>query len=75
MAEVKATVKIVVKEHEFKQTKERSLKQHFKDNNDLSSRNSAMPNALKDGYIQGEVARYLYVSVALVSHAFRSLND
>jgi len=67
--------KIVEKEHAFKQTKETSLKQHFKNSNDLPSRNSAILKALKDGYTQGEVARYLDVSAALVSHVFRSLND
>ena len=30
---------------------------------------------LKDGYTQGEVARYLDVSAVLVSYVFRSLND
>ena len=67
--------KIVEKEHEFKQIKETPLKQHFKNSNDLPSRNSAILKALKDGYTQGEIARYLDVSAALVSHVFRSLND
>jgi len=65
----------VEKEYAFKQTKERSLKQHFKNSNDLPSRNSVILKALKDGYTQGEIARYLDVSAALVSHVFRSLND
>jgi len=67
--------KIVETEHEFKQIKEISLKQHFKNSNNLPSRNSAILKALKDGYTQGEVARYLAVSAALVSHVFRNLND
>lgn len=67
--------KIVEKEYEFKQIKETPLKQHFKNSNDLPSRNSAILKALKDGYTQGEIARYLDVSAALVSHVFRSLND
>lgn len=67
--------KIVEKEHEFKQVKEIPLGQHFKNSNDLLSRNSAILEALKDGYTQGEVARYLGVSAALISHVFRSMND
>jgi len=47
----------------------------MKNSNDLPSRNSAILKALKDGYTQGEIARYLDVSAALVSHVFRSLND
>jgi len=66
--------KIVQKEHEFKQTKEITLKKHFKNYTDLASRNSAIIEALKDGYTQGEVARYLEVSSALISHIFRSCN-
>ncbi len=67
--------KIVQKEHEFKQIKERTLDSHFKNNKDLPSRNSAIIEALKDGYTQGEIARYLSVSAALVSHVFRSSDD
>jgi len=65
--------KIVQKEHEFKQIKERTLDSHFKNNKDLPSRNSAIIEALKDGYTQGEIARYLGVSAALVSYIFRTL--
>jgi DNA-binding NarL/FixJ family response regulator len=54
---------------------ERTLDTHFKNNQDLPSRNSAIIEALKDGYTQGEVARYLDVSAALVSYVFRSFND
>ena len=64
--------KIIEKEHEFKQTKEKTLDTHFKNNKNLPSRNSAILEALKDGYTLGEVARYLGVSAALVSHVFRS---
>ena len=67
--------KIVQKEHEFKQTKESTLDSHFKNNKDLPSRNSAIIEALKDGYTQGELARYLGVSAALVSYVFRSSDD
>ena len=44
------------------------------DNNDLPSRNSAIIRALKDGYGQAEIERYLDVSAALISYIFRSSN-
>ncbi|PHS38043.1 MAG: hypothetical protein COB07_09695 [Sulfurovum sp.] len=49
--------KIVQKEHEFKQIKEIPLDEHFKNNKDLASRNSAIIKALKDGYTQSVEAR------------------
>lgn len=67
--------KIIEQEHAFKQIQEIALEKHFKNSSDLLSRNSAILEALKDGYTQGEVARYLGVSAALVSHVFRSIND
>jgi REP element-mobilizing transposase RayT len=67
--------KIVEKEHAFKQLKEIKLDAHFENNKDLVSRNSAIMEALKDGYTQGEIARYLGVSSALVSYIFRRCND
>ena len=51
--------KIVQKEHEFKQTKKHTLDKHFKNNKDLVLRNSAIIEALEDGYTQGEVEIYL----------------
>jgi len=45
---------------------------HFKNYTNLPSRNSAIIEVLKDRYTQGEVARYLDISSALVSHVFRS---
>jgi len=67
--------KIVQTEHEFKQIKESTLDSHFKNKKDLPSRNSAIIEALKDGYTQGELARYLGVSAALISYVFRSSDD
>ena len=66
--------KIVQTEHEFRQTKEITLEKHFQNSIDLSSRNTAIIKALDDGYGQAEIARYLDVSAALVSHVFRSFN-
>jgi len=66
--------KITHSKHEFRQEKEITLEKHFQDNIDLLSRNSAIIRALKDGYGQAEIARYLDVSAALISHVFRSSN-
>jgi REP element-mobilizing transposase RayT len=67
--------KIVQQEHEFKQAKGTTLDKHFTNSKDLVSRNLAILKALKDGYTQGEVARYLGVSSALVSYVFRNCKD
>ena len=37
--------------------------------------NSAIIEVLKDGYTQGEVARHLDVSAALVSYIFRNFDN
>ncbi len=65
--------KITQNEHEFKQEKEKSLQEHFRDTQELPKRNSAMLNALNDGYKQAEVARYLHISPAAVSKVFRGV--
>jgi len=62
---------IIQKEHTFRQAKETTLEKHFKDIKELASRNSAILLALDDGYTQGEVARYLGLSTAMVSKVFR----
>ena len=67
--------KIVQKDHEFKQIKELTLDEHFKNYKSLSERNIIILKALKDGYTQGEVGRYLTISPAMVSHVFRSCDD
>ena len=65
--------KIIQEEHEFRQTKELTLKEHFRDTKELGRRNSAIMTALNDGYTQGEVARYLGLSPAMVSKVFRKI--
>jgi len=49
------------------------LAKHFKDSNEIASGNSAILSALDDGYIQGEVARYVGFSTAMVSKIFREI--
>lgn len=63
---------VIQDEHEFKQTKEITLEDHFADAKDITSRNSAIMKALDDGYTQGELARYLGLSTAMISKIFRS---
>jgi len=67
--------KITHVEHEFRQIKETTLDKHFENSQDIPSRNSAIMTALEDGYGQAEIARYLGVSAALVSHVFRSFDE
>ena len=59
-------------EHEFKQTKEITLENHLVDTKEIASRNSAIIKALDDGYTQGEIARYLGLSTAMISKVFRA---
>ena len=59
-------------EHEFKQTKEITLENHLIDAKEIASRNSAIIKALDDGYTQGEIARYLGLSTAMISKVFRA---
>jgi len=64
--------KIVHSEHTFRQEKEKTLAEHFKQCADLSERNSTILLSLKDGYRQAEIARYLGISTSAVSKVFRS---
>jgi len=59
--------------HTFKQKKEIPLKEHFGDTKDTASRNSAVLKAIDDGYTQGEIARYLGLSTAMISKIFRGV--
>ena len=65
--------KIIQTEHEFKQEKIRTLQEHFSDAKDIASRNSAIVSAIEDGYTQGEIARYLKLSAAMISKIFRGI--
>ena len=71
--EIEQKKKVIQDEHEFRQTKEITLERHFEDAKDLKQRNSAIMTALRDGYTQGEVARYLGLSSAMVSKVFRGM--
>ncbi|WP_373033126.1 transposase [Sulfurovum sp.] len=71
--EIEQKKKIIHTEHEFRQEKEKTLQEHFKKAEELSKRNSAIIDALNDGYKQAEVARYLHLSPAAVSKIFRGV--
>jgi hypothetical protein len=71
--EIEQKKPIVQEEHTFKQAKGTALKEHFKDTKEIASRNSAILRALDDGYTQGEVARYLELSTAMISKVFRGV--
>ena len=71
--EIEQKKKIIHTEHEFRQEKEKALHEYFKDAQELPKRNSAIMNALEDGYKQAEVARYLHISPAAVSKVFRGV--
>jgi len=47
-------------------------KKHFEKSKSIHERNSAIMEALEDGYGQAEIGRYLNVSSALVSYVFRN---
>jgi len=65
--------KIIHTEYEYRQEKDKTLQEHFKNAKDLATRNSAIMCALEDGYRQAEVARYLGISPAAVSKVFRGI--
>ena len=52
--------------------KQISLKEYFKKVENLKDRNEKIMLALKDGYTQGEIGRYLKVTSALVSHVSKN---
>jgi REP element-mobilizing transposase RayT len=64
---------IIQEEHTFRQARVTPLKEHFKDTKEIASRNRAILRAIGDGYTQGEVARYLELSTAMVSKIFRGM--
>lgn len=64
--------KIVQDEHKWRKEKTKSLKEHFENCKNIQERNKAVLKALDDGYTQGEVARYLRLSSAMISKIFRN---
>jgi DNA-binding CsgD family transcriptional regulator len=58
-----------------RRTKTVPLQNHFRESSSLSKRNEAIMRALKNGYTQGEVARYIGISAAMVSKIFRAKRE
>jgi len=65
--------KIIRDEHQFKQSKTKTLQEYFDKLNSKEERNKNILKALDDGYKQAEVARYLNISSAMVSKVFRGV--
>lgn len=63
--------KITMTKKGIKQSKAKPIEGYFENIDDKKSRNIAMKEAYLDGYTQGEIARLLGVTPALVSHCIR----
>jgi REP element-mobilizing transposase RayT/DNA-binding CsgD family transcriptional regulator len=59
--------KILVKEHEYKYEKDKTLEVHFSEAVTKKERNLVMIEAIEDGYKQVEIAKYLGISSSTVS--------
>ena len=59
----------------IKQDKDKPLKGYFLATETKYDRNKAMKQAYMDGYTQGEIARELGVTPALVSYCIRNLKN
>ena len=67
--------KVIKTEHEYRYTKEKSLKEHFANCSTKDERNRAIINAIEDGYKQVEVARFLSISDSAVSKVVMAMNE
>lgn len=66
--------KIITKvKNGLKQERDKSLDEYFIDISNKKERNIVMGEAYKNGYTQGEIAKVLNVSSALVSHCIKNL--
>ncbi len=63
----KQSRKIEVKEHELKLYKQKSLEEHFSVYVSKKERNSAILDAIDDGYTQSSIAKYLNISTSAIS--------
>ena len=59
--------KIDIKEHELKLYKLKSIEEHLSGNNNKEERNNAIVDAIKDGYTQVSIAKYLDISTSTIS--------
>ena len=66
--------KIICEKKSIKTERDIPLNKYFKPHFDKSERNSAMQKAYLDGYSQGEIAKLLGVSAALVSYCIKKLS-
>ncbi len=59
--------KIVQTEYEFRQEKDKTLKEHFSIYTNKEKRNMAILQALNDGYGQAEIGRYLNITASAIA--------
>ena len=65
--ESKQKKKITQTEHEFKQEKDKTLKEHFTSYTNKKERNLAILQALDDGYKQAEIGGYLDITASAIA--------
>ena len=65
--EIRQKKKIVQKEHNYGYDREKTLEEHFGNFKNREERNSAIMEALDDGYGQAEVARYLNITASAIA--------
>jgi len=63
----------ILKEHQFKISKSKTLQGHFDTDRDKISRNFAIMNTFDDGYTQASIAKFLKLSPSTVSKIIRSM--
>ena len=59
--------KIVQTEHEYRQEKNKTLKEHFSNYANKEERNMTILQALDDGYGQAEIGRYLNITASAIA--------
>ncbi len=65
--------KVVIKYNEAVILKQKPLEEHFTSCRDKKARNSAIREALEDGYTQSEIAKFLKLSNSTVSKIVSNL--
>jgi len=65
--EIRQKKKIVQKEHNYGYDREKTFEEYFGNLKNREERNSAIMEALDDGYGQAEVARYLNITASAVA--------
>ena len=64
--------KVVIKDNQNRVAHSKALKEHFKKSETKTKRNSAIMQAIDDGYTQAEIAKYLNLSRSAISKVAKS---